>query len=268
MIRDLLMGRYVPGASVLHGADPRTKIALATVFMALVFLADRYTSFLLLVCFTLLVGSRAGRPLRHSLKGMKAILFIAVFTMIVHAFAVTGTPLSGQGILRHVTREGIILSVQIVLRLFLLLTGASLLTSTTTPVALMDGLESLMKPLKRFRLPVHEAAMMMAIALRFIPLLLDEAERIFKAQASRCAEFGTGNPLQRARSCIPVLVPLFVGAFRRADDLATAMESRCYRGSVGRTRMRRLEFSRADCICVAVMLVLSSALIGSEYVRS
>jgi energy-coupling factor transport system permease protein len=234
--------------------------------MALVFLADGYPSFLLLVSFTLMVASRAGTPFRHSLRSFKAILFIALFTMAVNAFAVRGTPLCESGLFSYVNREGITQSVQIVLRLFLLLTGASLLTSTTTPISLMDGLEALMKPLKRLRLPVHEAAMMMSIALRFIPVLLDEAERIFKSQASRRAEFASGNPLQRARRCVPVLVPLFVGAFRRADDLSTAMEARCYRGSAGRTRMRRLEFSCADLVCTAVMLSLSSAIIGSEYV--
>lgn len=246
--------------------DPRTKILLATVFMTLVFLADRYPSFLLLVSFTLVIANRVGMPFRHSLRGFKAILFIALFTMVVNAFAVRGTPLCASGLFSDVSREGITLSIQIVLRLFLLLTGALLLTSTTTPISLMDGLEALMKPLRWLRLPVHEAAMMMSIALRFIPVLLDEGERTFKSQASRCAEFASGNPLQRARRCVPVLVPLFAGAFRRADDLSTAMEARCYRGSAGRTRMRRLAFSRADFVCAAVMLALSSTLVWIEYV--
>jgi energy-coupling factor transport system permease protein len=238
---------------------------MMTVFMAHVFHAERFPSFLLLLCVTLLVAGRTGASLKHALKGLKAILFIALFTMVINTFAVKGTPLCGSGLLSYVSREGIILSVQIVLRLFLLLSGASLLTSTTTPISLMEGLESLLKPLKRFRVPVHEVVMMLAIALRFVPVLLDEAERIFKAQASRNAEFAAGGPLHRARSCVPVLVPLFAGAFRRADELAAAMESRCYGKCVRRTGMRQLSFSWSDSICVAVMIALTSALICIEY---
>lgn len=237
-----------------------------TIFMGHVFHAERIPSFLLLLCVTLLVAGRTGASLKHAHKGLKAILFIALFTMVMNTFAVKGTPLCASGLCSHVSREGIILSVQIVLRLFLLYTGASLLTSTTSPISLMEGLESLLKPLKRLRVPVHEAVMMMAIALRFVPVLLDEAERIFKAQASRNAEFAAGGPLHRARSCVPVLVPLFAGAFRRADELAAAMESRCYGRSVCRTGMRSLSFSRADFACVGVMLALTWVLIGSEYV--
>ncbi|RQW83218.1 MAG: energy-coupling factor transporter transmembrane protein EcfT [Geobacter sp.] len=268
MIKDLLMGRYLPGNSMLHRSDPRTKILLTTVFMVLVFLAEGYLSFLLLLSFVLIISSRVGKPLKHALRGVKPILFIALFMIVVNTIAVKGTPLLDYGIFRHLSREGVTLSVLMVLRLFLLLTGASLLTSTTTPISLTDGLEALLKPLKSFKIPVHEAAMMMSIALRFIPVLLDEAERIFKSQASRCADFAFGNPLQRARNYLSVLVPLFVGAFRRADELATAMEARCYRGNAGRTRMKRLELSCADFTCTAVMLVFSSALICIEYVRS
>jgi energy-coupling factor transport system permease protein len=253
---------------MLHRSDPRTKILLATIFMVLVFFAEGYLSFLLLLSFVLIISSRVGKPLKHSLRGVKPILFIALFMIVVNTIAVIGTPLLDYGIFRHLSREGVTLSFLMVMRLFLLLTGASLLTSTTTPISLTDGLEALLKPLKRFKIPVHEAAMMMSIALRFIPVLLDEAERIFKSQASRCTDFAFGNPLQRARNYLSVLLPLFVVAFRRADDLATAMETRCYRGSDGRTRMKRLELSRADFTCVAVMLVFSSALICIEYVRS
>jgi energy-coupling factor transport system permease protein len=235
--------------------------------MTLVFLADSYLSFLLLLFFTFVVAGRAGRPFGHSLRGIRPILFIALFTLAVNSFAVKGTPLSEYGILCHITREGIEQSVRMVIRLLLLLTGASILTSTTTPLALMDGLAALMRPLRRLRVPVHELAMMMAIGLRFIPVLLEEGGRIFKAQVSRGAGFTSGNPLQRARSCIPVLVPLFAGAFRRADDLSTAMEARCFRGSAGRTRMKTLEFSRADVICVTAMLALSAVLFCMEFVK-
>lgn len=266
-MQNLLMGRYVPGNSMLHRSDPRTKILLMIVFMALVFLARDYLSFLLILLFVLLISSRAGKSLRNSLKGVKPILFIALFTMLVNTFAVQGTPLVDHGILSHVSREGVTLSVQIVLRLFLLLTGASLLTATTSPVSLTDGLEALMKPLRRFRVSVHEVAMMISIALRFVPVLMEEAHIIFKAQVSRCAEIASGNPLQKIRSCMPVLIPLFARAFGRADDLATAMEARCYRGGEGRSRMKRLAFSGADYVCAALMLTLSVAIICIEYVR-
>lgn len=265
MIRDMLMGRYVPGSSILHRSDPRMKILLAAVFMTLVFLADGYPSFLLLIVFSVTAACVAGRPLGRSVKGLRPFLFITLFTVAVNAVVVSGMSQDGSGCFSSVIREGVVLSIQIVLRLFLLLTGASLLTSTTTPVSLMDGLEALLKPLKRFRVPVHEAATVMAMALRFIPVLLEEAEKIYQAQASRSAVFDSGNPLKRAGRCVPVLVPLFVGAFRRADELAMAMESRCYRGSGGRTRMRRLSFSRADGLCAAAMLALTAAFACIEY---
>lgn len=239
---------------------------MMTVFMTLVFHAERFPSFLLLLCVTVLAAGRTGTSPGNVLKGLKAIMFIALFTMVVNTFAVKGTPLCETGFFRHLTREGITLSVQIVLRLFLCLTGASLLTATTTPLSLMDGFESLLKPLKRLRIPVHEAVMMLAIAFRFVPVLIDEAKRIFNAQASRNADVALGGPLQRVRSCVPVLVPLFAGAFRRADELAAAMESRCYGRSACRTMMRRLSFSRADLVCATVMLALTWVLVCSEYV--
>ena len=157
------------------------------------------------------------------------------------------------------------MSVKMALRLALLIMGASLLTYTTTPIALTDGIEKLMKPLSKIGLPVHEIAMMMSIALRFIPTILEETEKIIKAQSSRGADFDTGNLMQRAKSFIPVLVPLFISAFRRADDLATAMEARCYRGSVGRTRMKQLKFSRADILVTAIMLVFAAGILTIQY---
>ncbi len=241
------------------------KILSACVFMTLVFLADGYPSFLLLMLFSLIAAGAAGRPLRCSVKGLKPFLLITLFTVALQTVAVSGISQDGSGCFNGVIREGAVLSLRIVLRLFLLLTAASLLTSTTTPVSLMDGLEALLKPLKRCHVPVHEAVTMMAIALRFIPVLLEEGEKIYQAQASRSAVFDSGNPLKRAGRCVPVLVPLFVGAFRRADELAMAMESRCYRGSGGRTRMRRLSFSRADGLCAAAMLALTAAFACIEY---
>ncbi len=238
---------------------------LACVFMTLVFLADGYPSFLLLIVFSVTAARVAGRPPWRSVKGLRPFLFVTLFTVAVNAVAVSGISQDGPGCLNDVIRDGAVLSIRIVLRLFLLLTGASLLTSTTTPVALMDGLEALLKPLKRCHVPVHEAVTMMAMALRFIPALLEEGERIYEAQASRCAELDSGNPLKRAVRCVPVLVPLLVGAFRRADELAMAMESRCYRGSGAGTRMRRLSFSRADIACAVVMTALAAVFAFIEY---
>lgn len=236
--------------------------------MAVVFLVESYAALLLLMLFTLFLADRAGKPLKHSLRGLKPILCLAAFGVVLNLFFVDGTPVSESGILRHVSLEGIDLSAKMVLRFILLVSGTSLLTFTTTPLSLTDGLERLMKPLKRIGVQVHEIAMMMSIALRFIPAIAEEAEKIIKAQSSRGAGFDTGTPLQRAKSHLQLLVPLFVGVFRRGDDLATAMEARCYRGSMGRTRMRPLEFSGADLASAAVMLTFFTLLMIFEYSRS
>jgi len=200
-------------------------------------------------------------------RGLRPILCLALFALVFNAFFVKGTPVADYAILRHLSLEGAIHSLKMVVRLFLLVSGASLLTGTTTPLALTDGMERLMKPLKRFGVPVHETAMMMSLALRFVPSLAEEAERVVRAQASRSAEFAAGSLFQRARSPLPLLVPLFAGAFRRGDELATAMEARCYRGSTGRTRMRRLAFSGADFAALGVMWSLVSVLMLVEYLN-
>ena len=265
MLKDITIGQYIPGESVVHRTDPRTKIVLTVLFMAVVFLIDSYHAFLILSLFTLVMILSSGIPVKYTLKGLKPVLIIIAFTVVINVFTVSGTPVSDYGILRYITYEGIHLSIKMALRLSMLIMGASLLTFTTTPISLTDGLEKLMKPFSSIGLPVHEIAMMMAIALRFIPTILEETEKIIKAQTSRGAEFDTGNILERAKSFIPVLVPLFISAFRRADDLATAMEARCYRGSTGRTRMKQLKFTGADIMSSAVMLVFSAALLFIEY---
>jgi energy-coupling factor transport system permease protein len=220
---------------------------------------------LILVLSALLLASRSGKPVMDAVRGLRPILCLALFAVAFNSFFVKGTPVADYGILRHMSREGTNLSIKMVLRLFLIVTGAALLTGTTTPLALTDGLERLMKPLKRFGVPVHEIAMMMSLALRFVPALAEEAEKVIKAQASRSAGFATGNLLQRTRSYLPLLVPLFAGAFRRGDELATAMEARCYRGSTGRTRMRQMAFSGADFAALGVMVSLVSVLALIEY---
>jgi energy-coupling factor transport system permease protein len=237
---------------------------LSIVFMTLVSLADSYPSFLILWLFSLLVATLAGKPFRLSPKGLRPILFIALFTMVASALTCKGTNVTGYGIGLHITPEVINSTVKVVLRLILLVTGASLLTSTTTPVSLTGGLESLIRPLGKLKVPIHDTAMMMSMALRFIPVLHDETEKIIRAQMSRGAVFGVGGPARRAKGFMPVLVPLFAGTLRRADDLATAMEARCYMGGAGRTRMKRLAFSGDDFAAACAMAVLTTVVLFVE----
>lgn len=261
MIKDITLGQYIPGESVLHKSDPRTKIILTFAYMIIIFIIKSYAGFAAMVAFTLLAVVLSGIPVKYTLKGLKPILVIIVFTMVINAFSTGGTPVFSAGILRSITYEGINTAVIMALRLVLLVVGASLLTLTTTPILLTDGIEKLLQPFKKIGVPAHELAMMMTIALRFIPTLLEETDKIMKAQAARGAEFDTGNLVQRAKSFVPVLVPLFVSAFRRADELATAMESRCYRGSIGRTRMRQLKLGKADAeIAAATVLFFAGML--------
>ncbi len=275
MIKDITLGQYIPGDSVLHKADPRTKIILTFIYMVVLFMIrpddkviiKTYTAFAAVIFFTLLAIVVSGIPIKYTLKGLKPILIIIVFTMVINIFTTSGTPVYPTGLLSKITVEGINTAIILALRLALLIIGASLLTLTTTPILLTDGIEKLLQPFKKLGLPAHELAMMMTIALRFIPTLLEETDKIMKAQSARGADFDTGNLVQRAKSFIPVLVPLFVSAFRRADELATAMEARCYRGSIGRTRMRQLKLGGTDillasvtCIFFACLLVLHNTI--------
>lgn len=253
MIKDITLGQYYPGDSMMHRADPRVKIILTVVYMTVLFMINTYIGFFMFVLFTLMAIIGSGIPVKYTLKGLKPVVFIVVFAAIINIFTTPGTTLVGIGPL-NVTLEGLSLAGKMALRLSLLIVGASLLTLTTTPILLTDGIEKLMSPLKRLGVPAHEIAMMMTIALRFIPTLLDETDKIMKAQAARGADFDTGNMVQRAKSFVPVLVPLFVSAFRRADELALAMEARCYRGSEGRTRMKQLKLGLADLEVSLIML--------------
>jgi len=264
MIKDISLGQYIPGNSPLHRSDPRVKILLTILCMVLVFLVNNYFNFLILYLFTGLIITVSEIPLKYTLKGLKPILFIVIFTIIINLFTVKGTPVFKYGPI-EISIEGIDISVKLALRLSLMVVITSLLTLTTTPILLTDALESLMKPLKYVGIPVHEIAMMMTISLRFIPTLLDETEKIMKAQASRGADFDSGNILEKAKSFIPILVPLFVSAFRRADEMAVAMEARCYRGSEGRTRMKQLKITPVDYKIIAVTLAVAAALIYLQY---
>jgi len=260
MLKDITIGQYIPGNSFLHKSDPRTKIILSVLYMIIVFLIDSYGAFAMLAFFTLAVIISCGIPLLYTIRGLKPVLFIVVFTSILNIFYTQSGTMLFEYKFIHITDQGILTAVKIALRLTLFVMGGTLLTFTTTPISLTDGLEKLMKPLKHIGVPAHEIAMMMSIAIRFIPTLMDETDKIMKAQSARGADFDTGNIIQRAKSFIPVLVPLLVSAFRRATELATAMEARCYRGGEGRTRMKQLRFSKADVVVTGIMIVFTAAL--------
>jgi energy-coupling factor transport system permease protein len=260
MIKDITLGQYFPGESIIHRTDPRVKIVLTMVFMITILLIDSYTAFLLFALFSLYAVLVSRIPIKYTLKGLKPIMFIIVFAAFMNIFF---TP--GQAIFKFkfisISIEGLHLAAKMALRLSMLVISTSLLTLTTTPIALTDGIERLFQPLKRLKIPVHEFAMMMTIALRFIPTLLEETDKIMKAQASRGADFDTGNIIDRAKSFIPILIPLFVSAFRRADELADAMNARCYRGGIGRTRMNELRFTRVDLLVSLVVIIAEAAIL-------
>lgn len=260
MIGDITLGQYYPGESAVHRADPRLKIIMSLLLMILVFLTDNLISlsFALLLSILAVVVSKV--PLSFAFKGLKPVMVIILFTVVLNVFFSDGTPMFTIANRITVTYEGVMRAIRTALRITVLITGSSLMTLTTTPLLLTDGIEKLLNPLKKIRVPVHEIAMMMSIALRFIPVLMEETQKIIKAQTARGADFDTGNLFQKARSFIPVLVPLFISAFRRADDLATAMESRCYRGGENRTRMKQLKMTRND-LYVTGVFVLGAILI-------
>lgn len=261
----ITMGGYSPGRSLLHRADPRSKIILTLLFILTLYGVKSYPALFLLFGCTLLTTLGIGRSLTDSWRGLRPILWLAVCAAFLNIFFVPGTPVASSGIFSHVSGEGLDRSAKMVLRLILLVSSASLLTATTTPLALTAGLESLLQPLKRIKVPVQQLAMLLALALRFIPVIVEEAERIIKAQASRSPAFNSGSLRQRLQNYSPLLLPLFVAIFRRGEALATAMEARCYCGDIERTKMRPLHFSSVDLIGSIVMLLLFTLLFLVEY---
>ena len=251
LLQDIQIGRYLPGNSFLHRMDPRVKIVLLFFFLLLIFFVENMAGFaaLALSVGLLMVFSRV--PLMMQLRSVRPILWIVLFTFCVHLFMTPGAEAFRLGSLTA-TWEGIARGAYIGLRLVLLILLSTLLTLTTSPLSLTDGLEALLSPLRRLHVPVHELAMMMTIALRFVPTLLEELDRIMKAQKARGADFEQGNIVRRLRAVVPILVPLFLSAFRRADELALAMEARCYRGGEGRTQMKELRAERLDYAAIAV----------------
>ena len=262
MKSDITFGQYVEGNSLIHRLDPRMKIVLSILYIVTIFLAKSVTAFALLTLSAFLLIALTRLSPAMILRGMRPLLFIIVFTAVFNIFWMTGdTLLISLGPIK-IYLEGIINAVLIILRIVLLIVATSVfLTYTTTPLALTDGLEQLLAPLKKLHVPVHEFSMMMTIALRFIPTLIDETQKIMNAQKARGADFSTGNLLQRAKALIPILIPLFISAFRRADELATAMECRCYTGGEGRTRMNVLRSTPKDWAAAFVVLVLGAAIV-------
>ena len=246
-LKDITLGQYFPGDTTLHRLDPRTKLLLTVIFIVALFLDKGLLGFgILLVALLSMVAISKIKP-AVIFRSLKPILFIIVFTGILNLFFTPGTAIWQWGFLK-LTVEGVWSAIFMVLRISMLIVCTFLLTYTTSPIQLTDGLETLMNPLKKIKVPVHELAMMMSIALRFIPTLIEETDKIMSAQKARGADFESGNLMQRAKALIPLLVPLFISAFRRADELAIAMECRCYHGGEGRTRLRQLKYRRADIL--------------------
>lgn len=264
MLKDITLGQYFPGTSFLHQLDPRCKIITTLIVIVAIFLAESLPAYGLITVFILLCFFISHLPLKLILKSLKPLWVIIILTMGIHVFTTSGTVIWQWGIL-HITWEGIRQGALMTARLIYLIVFSSLLTYTTSPIVLTDGIEHLLNPFRRVGVPAHELAMMMTIALRFIPTLLEETDRIMKAQTARGANFTSGSIMQRGRNMIPLLVPLFVSAFRRADDLATAMEARCYRGGEGRTRMHELAYTFRDTIAMIVVIGLTAVLVAMRW---
>ena len=259
MIRDITIGQYYPADSILHRLDPRVKLFGTFIFLIAVFSFRGWAGFALLTVFLAGVIRLSKVPFRYMVKGLRAIAALMVVTAFFNIFLTNGENIIWQWKWIHITQEGIETAVKMLFRMIYLILGTSIMTLTTTPNELTDGLEKSLQPLRAVRVPVHEVAMIMAIALRFIPILIEETDKIMKAQMARGADFENGNIIKRAKAMIPLLVPLFISAFRRANDLAMAMEARCYRGGAGRTKMKPLKYAGRDGIGYLVLAVFLSA---------
>lgn len=258
MIRDITIGQYYPADSSLHRLDPRVKFIGTFLFLISLFVAESFWGYLLATCFLGGVIFLSRVPVKFMVKGLKPLFIILMITVLFNLFLIPGEEVWSLGFLT-ITVEGIRQAVKIGIRLIYLVIGSSVMTLTTTPNQLTDGLERILRPLNKIRVPVHEISMMMSIALRFIPILMEETDKIMKAQIARGADFETGNLIQKAKNMIPLLVPLFISAFRRADDLAMAMEARCYHGGDQRTQMKPLIYQRRDYTAYGIVLVYLAA---------
>lgn len=265
MIKDITIGQYVPGDSFVHKLDPRVKILISLVYIIDLFLVNTFKGYIFIVAFTLISIIISKVNFSYIYKGLKPILILVLITAVLNILMTDGKnpPLYAWKFIK-VYKEGVLLAAFMVLRLVFLIIGTSLLTLTTSPIELTDGIEKLLNPLKKIGVPAHELAMMMTIALRFIPTLMDETDKIMKAQMARGADFESGNLIQRAKNLIPILVPLFISSFRRADELAMAMEARCYRGGEGRTRMKQLKLTNKDFVAAISIATLVAVSIWSK----
>ena len=259
-LKDITLGQYFPGHSVVHRLDPRTKLIAVTFYIIALFVAKFFLTYSLIFLVLILSISLSKVPPRAILRGMKPIVFVAVLTAILNLLYTGGETVLATFWIFTITLEGVYAAFFMVIRILMLIAGTFLMTYTTSPILLTDGLESLMNPLKAIRVPVHELAMMMSIALRFIPTLIEETDKIMCAQRARGANFETGSLVQRAKALIPLLVPLFISAFRRADELAIAMECRCYHGGQGRTRMRQLKYHMIDYVTILFFIVFTAGI--------
>jgi energy-coupling factor transport system permease protein len=260
MLKDITLGQYFPGNTLAHRLDPRTKLLVTVLYIIALFSAHSLWSYALLV-LVLAISVRVSRVgIKALLRGLKPVLFIIAFTAILNLFYTPGRTLVQFWVLR-ITYEGVRTAITMMLRIMLLIMGTFLLTYTTSPIRLTDGLESLLSPLKKIKLPVHELAMMMSIALRFIPTLIEETDKIMSAQKARGADMESGGAIKRAKALTPILVPLFISAFRRAEELALAMECRCYHGGEGRTRLRELKSGLRDYVALCITILMFAAVI-------
>lgn len=265
MIRDITLGQYYPGGSAVHRLDARTKIIATLVYIAALFVVNNFWGFLIAAAslFTVIAISRV--PLKFIFRGLTAVFLIIAFTFIINLFMVDGRVLWEWKFL-SITYEGLQRACFMAVRLVLLIIGSSMMTLTTKPIELTDGLEKLLKPLSKIGVPSHEIALMMTIALRFIPTLMEETDKIIKAQQARGADFESGNLLSRAKALIPILIPLFISSFRIAQDLALAMEARCYHGGEGRTRMNQIIFHRGDAVAALLLIAFLGVIIASRWI--
>ena len=260
MLKDITLGQYFPGNTLAHRLDPRTKLMMVLIYIVALFCANSFLSYGILALF-LFVSVRISKVgFRALIRGMKPLLAILIFTAILNMFYTPGHEIVSFWRFT-LTREGIVAAIFMVIRIAMLIMGTFLMTYTTSPIALTDAIENLLGPLKKIHFPVHELAMMMSVALRFIPTLIEETDKIISAQKARGADFETGNILRRAKAMVPVLVPLFLSAIRRADELATAMECRCYHGGEGRTKLHILRYQRRDFLCILLTTMITAAVV-------
>ena len=256
MLKDITLGQYFPGNSPVHRLDPRTKLLALVGYIVALFLAKSWLSYGLMLAFLLVVIKISTIPAKSIVRGMKPLVMILIFTGVLNLFFTDGGKVLVDFWIIRITTEGLFRALFMMARILMLITCTFMLTYTTSPISLTDGLESLMGPLKKLHVPVHELSMMMCIALRCIPTLIEETDKIMSAQKARGADFETGSILDRAKALVPILVPLFISAFRRADELATAMECRCYQGGEGRTKMKQLHYTKRDMTAFSVGAVL------------